>query len=52
MRDSKVLVVHTLNLMKEGNSQAAKRSVRVNSWRVRVRAKIEKMMGTKVEDRW
>ena len=38
--------------MKGGNSQAAKRRVRVNSWRVRVRAKMEKMMGTRVENRW
>ena len=51
MRDSKVLVVHTLNLMKEGNSQVAKRRVKVNGWRVRVRAKMEKMMWTRVENR-
>ena len=52
MRDGKVLVVHINDVMKEGNSQVAKRRVKVNSWRMRVRAKMEKMLETRMENRW
>ena len=41
-----------LNLMNEGNSQLAKKRVKVNGWSVRVRAKMEKIMGTRVENKW
>ena len=47
-----MLVVHINDVMKEGNSQVAKRRVKVNSWSVRVRVKMKKIMGTRVEIKW
>ena len=52
----KLLTRKTLYPVKGGNSQIVKKRVKVKSWRVRMRARVEKriglIVGRRVEHRW